>query len=837
MVGLVLVSHSRALAQALVEFVRQMAPAEVPIAIAAGIGEDSGEFGTDASQIAEAIQSVFSPQGVIVLMDLGSAILSAELALELLPGEVRSRVALCAAPFVEGAMAAGVLAGSGADLATVSREAGKALFPKSDHFPVEIPEQETEAAAPIGRVAETRQTIALTLNNLHGLHARPAARFVQMARAFDADVQVTNLTKDKGPVNACSLNALMTLGAVKGDRIAITASGSQASAALEALTTLVRQGFPEGDALEGVPPPLEGEAIGGAVSLEGAIRGIPISEGIALGQAWAYQPSLSAIPETEAGDPGLEWVRLEQAIECTQMAIEQRRQRLQASAGEARAAILAAHELILEDPELLGRVRQRIYRDKLNAAQAWQISIAGLVEAYAALEDSYLQQRSADVADVGNQVLAALLGRSEFGRIEPPSPCILIARELTPSEMAQLDPGFTLGLVTESGGLTSHTAILARASGIPVVGGVDMTRLSLEAGTLVAIDGTEGLVWVSPAEDVKQALADQRLVWQARREAMARASQVPACTQDGRRIEVGANVGSLAGAQAAVKVGAEGIGVLRTEFLYLSRTSPPSEAEQFEHLRQIGQAMGDLPVIVRTLDAGGDKDLPYANLAVESNPYLGVRAIRLSLRQPELFHPQLRAILRAGGETNLRVMFPMVTNLEEVQQAKALLEAAHQELVQENLPHRWPIQTGIMVEVPSAALLSPSIAPHVDFFSIGTNDLTQYTLAAERGNPNLSEYADALHPAILRLIHQVVEAAHQAGKWAGVCGEIAGDPLATAVLVGLWVDELSMNPADIPAVKSTLRKINSTEASLLAKQAFACTHPDAVRSLAKAFLL
>jgi len=330
---------------------------------------------------------------------------------------------------------------------------------------------------------------------------------------------------------------------------------------------------------------------------------------------------------------------------------------------------------------------------------------------------------------------------------------------------------------------------------------------------------------------VQKELTARRQDWLGEVSRLLRGSQAPAVMRDGRRIEVAANVGSLVDAQAARLNGADGIGVLRTEFLYLKRLTPPSEEEQCAILGEISQLAGNTPMIVRTLDIGGDKSLPYIQQAVEANPFLGVRAIRLSLRQPELFLNQLRAILRAGADHDLRIMYPMVANLDEILRARDLLEQAHQALLNENLPHRWPISTGIMIEIPSAALLSHKLAPYVDFFSIGTNDLTQYTLAAERGNSRLAGYLDALHPAVLRLVKMVVEAAHQYEKWAGVCGEIAADPLAVPVLAGLGVDGLSMNPADIPRAKEILREMDPAAGVGLAEKALACASAQEVREL------
>jgi len=350
------------------------------------------------------------------------------------------------------------------------------------------------------------------------------------------------------------------------------------------------------------------------------------------------------------------------------------------------------------------------------------------------------------------------------------------------------------------------------------------------------MDGFSGKVYIDPRPELLQELRKRRREWTERQQQLIKTSQQPAFTRDNRRVEVFANAGNLTDARAAVQNGAEGIGLLRTEFLFLTRETPPDEAEQFSALREIIGIMGDRPVTVRTLDVGGDKPLPFINLAKEDNPFLGVRAIRMSLNQPNLFLTQLRAILRASEQFKVRIMFPMISLLDEVRQAHAWLENAHQALLAENTPHAWPVETGIMVEVPSAALLSQAFAQEVSFFSIGTNDLTQYTLAAERGNPILAGLSDAMHPAVLRLIKEVTTAAHAQGKWVGVCGELAGDTEAAAVLVGLGVDELSLNPAGIPRIKAVLRQIDAEQAAGLADKVIQAASAADARRLARDFM-
>ena len=829
MVGLVIVAHSRDLAEAVVGLVRQMASPDLQIAVAGGAGPQHQEFGTDATEINAAIQAVYSADGVLLLVDMGSAILSAEMALDFLPPGMREKVSLCAGPLLEGAIAAGVQASLGADLKTVCQEALNALKPKIAQIGGVSPEEKEVQPGQV--FAAASQTITLTLQNPHGLHARPAARLVQTAASYQAEVWVRDVTNGKGPASAKSLNALAILGATKGHQLAITASGPQAESALAALSQLVRGNFGEPAATE---EPMPGSTAEPRVSLPAAgapLQGIAVSEGIALGPLYLYHPAPPAIPNYQPDDPQLEWERLQQALQQAKTAIQARRQKISERLGEGQAAIFDAHLLILQDAELLDRVQERIFVEGQNAAQAWQEGIERVAESYQALADPYQSARAADVREAGNHALSALVGGVSVEAIRLPRPVILWAEELTAAEVSRLDTTRVLGLVTASGDRTAHSAILTRSLGIPALAGIDLAAGGMASGSRVALDGFAGHLWVAPEQELEAELARRRRNWLADRRRLMRLSHAPARLSDGRKIEVAANVGSLGDAKAAAQNGADAIGVLRSEFLYLNRSTPPGEEEQLGTLREIAQVMNEAPVIVRTLDIGGDKSLAYLPRPAEANPYLGVRAIRLSLRQPDIFLPQLRAILRAGADHPVRLMYPMIATLEEVTQADELLSQAHLELERENLPHRWPIECGIMIETPSAALLSPQLAPYVDFFSIGTNDLTQYTLAAERGNPNLASYLDALHPAVLHLIKTVVEAAHSYGRWVAVCGEVAADPQAVSILVGLGVDELSMNSAEIPQVKSIIRKLDPARASQLAADALNCASAPEVRRL------
>ncbi len=491
-------------------------------------------------------------------------------------------------------------------------------------------------------------------------------------------------------------------------------------------------------------------------------------------------------------------------------------------AGADEAEIFDAHLLFLKDDALLAPAKRSIVDGGLSAARAWHDVIERTAEGWDGLEDGYLRARAADLRSVGRQVLAHLLGVP----VPHPSleaPGVVVASDLSPADTVGLDPAVALGIATAAGGPTSHAAVLARASGIPAVVGAGDAVLAIPEGTLVVVDGTTGAIHVDPDEALLAELTAAR----DERDAAVREAQTsalePARTTDGTTIEVAANIGSPADAVRAVAAGADGVGLFRTEFLFMGRQAMPDEQEQEAAYRETAEALGGRPLVIRTLDAGADKPLPYLDQPFEPNPFLGVRGIRLGLERPELLLTQLGAILRVAADHPLRVMFPMVATVDELRAANDLLERAGE---------RPPtLEVGIMVEVPSAALLAERLAEDVDFFSIGTNDLTQYTMAADRGNVRVSELADAVHPAVLRSIRMTVEAADAHGRWVGVCGELAGDPDATALLLGLGVRELSMGAPAIALVKREVRTVDLAAARALADAALSCATSTEVREL------
>jgi len=550
------------------------------------------------------------------------------------------------------------------------------------------------------------------------------------------------------------------------------------------------------------------------------VQGIGASPGLAVGRAalWRERP-----PEAGAR-PGAgaetELARLAAAVGASQEQLRNLAANLAAAAGESEARIFRVHMLLLDDPLLVGAVKAAIEREGLSAEQAVARVSAQLVAQFQALQDAALRERAADVEDLGRRLLANLVGegpRSASG--------IVVARNLTPSEVSLLAAQGALAVVTEEGGPTGHMAILARALRLPTVVGAQGVLAEVHEGDLVAVDGASGEVIVRP-DDATVAGCQRRLAEQhALHARLDTLKDLPAITPDGFRIELAANIATPAEVDAALEAGAEAVGVFRTEYLFVNRAAPPSEDEQYEAYREVLARMAPRRVIIRTIDLGGDKPAAGWDLPPEPNPALGLRGIRFALARESLFRSQLRALVRASGVGNLAVMLPMIANLDEVRRARALLDA-----IQEELGVPVPIMLGVMVETPAAALLASELAAETDFLSVGTNDLTQYVLAADRLNPAVAELYDPFHPALLRLLRAVSEAARRHDKWAGVCGEMGGDPLAVPLFVGLGMQELSMVPAAIPAVKDAIRRVRRTDAEALVEETLPLASASEVRS-------
>lgn len=663
---------------------------------------------------------------------------------------------------------------------------------------------------------------SVVLANAHGLHARPATHLVNLTKSFQGDIQVA---VDEGNfVSAKSLTRLLALGCKRGQTLRFIAEPeTDAVEALDKVIQAVQQGL--GEEVEPIQSSDTQEAQSSQTikSLPKTLStntGIPASSGLAFGPVHVIKPKvyqyermgLSVKAEKEKLDIALHAVKnnIHQVIAKSEVTeIKQ---------------IFQAHLEMLDDPDLINGVYQKINLN-LSAPAAWHEHIEAAAKEQAALPDRLLAERATDLRDIGDRVLAQLCG--EVIIEEPKEPYILIMYDVGPSDVARLNKDRVAGILTAVGGASAHSAIVARALGIPAIVGAGDQVLEIEQKSSLLINGDTGTFVLNPnTQQIEQAKQERELQQKIREEA-ERHSQEPAITLDQHQIEIAANLGKVQATAHAVECGAEAIGLLRTELVFMAHSSAPNEATQEADYRIVLDALAGRPLVVRTLDVGGDKPLPYLPIAEEENPFLGLRGIRLTLRQPELLRQQLTALLKAADDRPLRIMFPMIGRVEEWRAAKAILDEVKAAHPCANL------QVGIMIEVPSAALLAPILAQEVDFFSIGTNDLTQYTLAIDRGHPILSAEADGLHPSILQLIDHTVKAAHKHGKWVGICGELAADPKAVPILMGLGVDELSMSPNSIPLVKAQIRTLNYSQAQALAKRALECESGTAVRQLSE----
>ena len=822
MIGIVAVSHSAKLGEAALELALQMVQGGgVSVQVAAGAGtEPDGTpiLGTDAVAVAAAIDGLAADcDGVLVLMDLGSAVLSAELALELRMSDVPVRLA--PAPFVEGLLAAVVSAAAGGSLDAVAAEAAAALGAKTG----QLSEEPAAAAAdPVSPAADARTRRVLVRNPL-GIHARPAALIAEASAG--ADVRLRRVP-DGPEASAASLSRLLVLGARQGDEVELSAHGPEADAALDRLAALFDDGFGEGTAAVEVAMRTAVEtsvaaatdhvpaAASAPISSGAVLRGRGVSQGRTAAPVRHLAPALPEPDPTEVIPPA-ERAAEASAIEWASVAVaDQLRSRTVRATGETRA-ILDASRLLASDPELVSEATALVRSKGRSAARAvWET--AGAHERGLTALGGRMAERAADIRDVRDRIIAEILQVDLPGLPESDEPFVLVATDLAPADTAALEGGNCVALVTEQGGPTSHTAIIARSLGLPAVVGV-VGASAIDDAAVLLVDGDRGTVEVDPPE------------W---RIAEARAAAVvvpfngPGELADGHRVPLLANVGGAADAETAAAAGAEGVGLFRTEFCFLDRVDAPTVDEQVAAYRGVLAAFPGRKVVVRTLDAGSDKPLPFANSDHEDNPALGVRGLRIARRSPQLLDDQLRALaLAAGAESaQVEVMAPMVATVEEASDFADRARAA-------GLP-----RVGIMIETPSAALLAAELFEIVDFVSLGTNDLAQYTLAADRLLSELGDLNDPWQPAVLRLIGVVGEAGRAAGKPVGVCGEAGGDPALARVLVGLGVTTLSMTSRSLGRVAAALDSVSLAECTAAARAASGAATAHEARDAASAAL-
>ena len=694
---------------------------------------------------------------------------------------------------------------------------------------MEIAAPTTASCAPdaSGAAAATVAARRLKVGFAHGIHARPAALLAAALRTLAADVRVRARGRE---ANARSTVALMALGVQHGEEIELRATGPDAHQAISALAAVftthgaatspapgrsaaspARKVQPSVDAPVPTPP--------------GHLAGVVASPGLALGRAVQLRR-----PEIRVAETGVGVAQENAALDRARAEVRARLERRAHTADDAAGEITAAHLELLDDPELLAAARAAIATGG-SAGFAWRSAVRGGAATLETLADERLRERVDDLLDLETQVLLALDGNAAGTLPQLPPQSIVIARELLPSQLIALDGARVAGIGMAAGGATSHAAILAAAMGIPALVALGPEVLAIADGTALVLDAGRGVLEIEPGEARLTEARASVAAAAAKHAALSAAARRECRTADGARIEVLANIGSVAEAQAAVRNGAEGCGLLRTEFLFLDRQSPPSESEQSAEYQKIADVLGERPLTIRTLDAGGDKPIAYLPLPPEENPALGLRGVRTSLAWPELLRTQLRAVLAVRGPAECRLLLPMISDVGEIEAVRAVLAEAERELGQ-----RVPMKLGVMIETPAAAVLAERIAALADFLSIGTNDLTQYTLAMDRGHPQLAARLDALHPAVLRLIARTAEGAAAHGRHAAVCGGLASEPLAAPLLIGLGVQELSAVPAVIPQLKARIAGLSLAECRALARRALDLPSAAAVRALAAAAL-
>lgn len=666
---------------------------------------------------------------------------------------------------------------------------------------------------------------AILISNTSGLHARPAAVLANVAKKYSSEILVV---RGETRANARSVTSIMGMDLRYNDKVNLVATGPDSREAVTALTSLILSGLGE----EGTPASAPASRVVADTARyapaprsedPNLLLGATASPGLAVGNVFQVRHQDVEVV-AGADDPQAEIIRLDEAMDKARRQLEALQVQLHGQADANKAAIFAAHQEVLDDPELLGQVRSAILKGK-SAAFSWQETVNAQAESLARMNNALLAARAADLRDIGQRVLQNLTGVGSR-TIRTPPDAILVAEELTPSDAANLDRGKVLGFCTTLGSPTSHMAIIARSLDIPTVVGIDPRALELPDDTPVILDASRGTLRLNAsAEEVADLKARLQKETNRKKVNLENAGK-PAITSDGHMVEVVANIGGLADAKSVVTLGGEGVGLLRSEFLFLDRLTAPTEDEQAEVYSQIARALGpDRPLVIRTLDVGGDKPLAYLPIPKEENPFLGERGLRVGLNRPEMLRAQMRAILRAAGAGRVLVMFPMVATLTEWRAARTMFEEERARL------GAAPIPVGIMIEIPASAIMAEQFAREAEFFSIGTNDLTQYTLAMDRGHPKLASQVDGLNPGVLHLIAMTVEGAEKHGRWTGVCGGIASDPQAVPILIGLGVKELSVSLPAIPAIKAQIRQISLADCRDLARTALTLDTAAEVRKL------
>ena len=810
MVGLVLVSHSRSLAEAAVDLIRRTVNANLAVSCSGGIGDRREELGTNAVEIQEAITRVFSEDGVVVLMDLGSAILSAETAKDFLDSEIGKKVVLSSAPLVEGGIAAAVQAQAGGSVSEVAKAARESLLPKQEQIRESVPPPAADwGVSPLS----DPEVLDLIIENQNGLHLRPAAALIKKMAEFQGEVLIENRSAGRGPVEARSLVEVTRLQIRKGDSVRFSIASPNPQPLIDSIRSMVADRFGES------PPVISGSRL---TEKPGKSKTFGVSRGFAIGHPVFLSSMRTEIPTSKIQtDPeiALEIARLHSALKASADEFKTRVDRLRPFLDPVDLEIFEAQGMILGDPTVLKQTEEKIRQDHLNSAAAWHDVLSRHIAEQQSAEDSFFRARAADLHEVEQLGLAHLLEMgtpSENSGEAVQTGNIMVCQDLTPTLAENLSRlGFS-GVIQLQGATTSHGAIVARALDLPAIGGAESQQRLLRTARLVAIDGTKGTLWIDPDPDQVVRLTDALNLERSQREEALKQSRQPAVTLDGIPVRITANAGSARDILNARRSGAETVGLFRSEFLFQHFDHEPGEEEQLKAYRDaLGKNGESLPITLRMLDVGADKPLKFLTSQKEANPFLGLRGIRLLFANPKFFRAHLRALLRLSHLVPLKLLAPMITDLTEITDLRRLLDESARELTSQNIPNRWPLPLGAMIETPAAALLIDQLLPYLDFLSIGTNDLTQYLLCAERGGSLRLAFADQLHPAVVRICEQVIRKSRESAIEASVCGEMASDAEAIPILLGLGLREFSVTPSAIPETKSLVRKL---DASLMASQ-------------------
>ncbi|GAA3649802.1 phosphoenolpyruvate--protein phosphotransferase [Flavivirga jejuensis] len=796
MVGIVIVSHSKMLAEGVKELANQMSQNKVAVITAGGLEDTSSPIGTDPFKIKDAIEALSDSNGILVLMDIGSAVMNAELALDLVDERLKHKTLLCEAPLVEGAIAAVAQAMTGADIEAVANEAKHSLLGKQTLLKPVEEQVETDAFTDV-----VGKEIKITVPNQLGLHARPSVKLIELVNKFDVTATVS--TKNKPFVAADSISQVSTLGAKKGDILTFRVKGKQADDLEIALKGFVKQNF--GDPVNTIIPQSNKKV---SKHVNNKLAGIGVSNGIAIGHAKLLKNMVVNVKKEKAENTLLEISKLKMAIEAVLNNIIDLQQKTMALYGKEDAEIFDFHIFMLNDSKTLDKVEQIINNDCLCAEYAWYTVFSDLENKYLEMEDAYLKERAADIVEIRNKVISDIQ-RDSKNDIILTEPAILVVDEIGPAQTLSLDTDKVLGIISMHGGETSHATILARSLGIPAITAVGKAISDIKENDMLAMNGSTGDI-VLKSENPKKInvlILEKEKEDRVIKERFIKAKQ-PAISNDGVEFKILANVSSPKEAKLAFVNGAEGIGLYRTEFLFMNRESAPSEEEQYSVYKQLCENMKGLPITIRTLDIGGDKHIPYMGIGEENNPFLGLRGIRYCLQNIPLFKTQLRALCRISAAYQIKIMYPMVGIVEEVLSANKILREVQNDLKKQNIPFDKNMQVGIMVEVPSVLFLIPQLAKEINFLSIGTNDLTQYLLALDRENTNVSKYFSALHPAVLSAVQTVIKLAKENNLEVSLCGELARNQNATKLLSRIGLRNFSMSSPAIPDIKEVIRNLS-----------------------------